>query len=283
MVRRFFAGLLVLLSAIFLVSSIAAIGAIWYYREPLTRQVTGQLKEVEIQLGQAQATLQSSEKELQRALRIADASQAALEKLTQQSESAESLFDRIQGTLDDRLLPELKTTRRRIEDARTSLENLQTILTSVSSFIPGVDLNVPNKTLSDLITSAGTLDAEIADMEVLAKQASTFVADTSYLLGGDLTQTRDSLQTFLGAIQDYEKKVTRWREQVADVLENAPGWIERASIILTVFLLWFGLSQISLLVHGIAMWRGVNPLTAIQREQHHNPLIKDERDMELEE
>lgn len=283
MVRRIFAGLLILLSAIFLLSAITGIGAIWYYREPLTREATGQLKEVDIQLAQAQATLQSSEKELQRALRIVDASQAALEKLTEQSESAESLFDRIQGTLDNRLLPELKTTRGRIEDARATLENLQTILSSVSRLIPGVDLNVPNKTLTDLITSARTLDAEIADMEVLAKQASTFVADTSYLLGGDLTQTRASLQAFLAAIQDYEKKVTRWREQTAVVLENTPGWVDQASIILTVFLLWFGLSQVSLLVHGIAMWRGVNPLAAVQREQHHNPLIKNERDMELDE
>ncbi len=283
MVRRISAGLLILLSAIFLLSAITGIGAIWYYREPLTRAATAQLKEVDIQLAQAQATLQISEKELQRALRIVDASQAALEKLTEQSESAESLFAGIQSTLDDRLLPELKTTRGRIEDARTTLENLQTVLARFSSLIPGVDLNVPKKTLTDLITSARTLDAEIAGMEVLAKQASTFVADTSYLLGGDLTQTRAGLQTFLAAIQDYAKKVTGWREQAAHVLENTPGWIDQASIILTVFLLWFGLSQVSLLVHGIAMWRGVNPFAAVKREQHHNPLIKNEHDMELDE
>jgi hypothetical protein len=120
-------------------------------------------------------------------------------------------------------------------------------------------------------------------MEILANQASTFVADTSYLLGGDLTQTRDSLQNFLSAIQDYEKKVTRWREQGADLLANAPKWIDQASIILTVFLLWFGISQFSLLLHGLAMQRGANPLLAVRPAHHHNPLIKDERDLEMEE
>ena len=44
MVRRIFAGILILLSAIFFVSSIVGIGAIWYYNEPLTREVTGELK-----------------------------------------------------------------------------------------------------------------------------------------------------------------------------------------------------------------------------------------------
>lgn len=283
MVRRIFAGILILLSAIFLVSSIVGIGAIWYYKEPLTREVTGELTEIDIELAQADATLESSEQELERALRIVDSTEAALEKLAEQSESAESLFGRIQSTLDDGLLPELKTARNRIVEARATLENLQSVLTGISSFIPGVGLNIPDQMLTDLIASARSLDTEIANMEVLAAQASTFVADTGFLLGGDLTQTRDSLQNFLSAIQDYETKVDRWREQDADILEKAPKWIDQASILLTVFLVWFGLSQVSLLLHGIALQRGMDPLLAIRRERHHNPLIKDEKDLELEE
>ncbi len=282
MIRRIFAGILILFCAILLVVSIVGIGAIWYYNEPLTREVTAQLKQIDLELGLAEATLKSSEEELERALRIVDATQTALEKLTEQSESAESLFERIQSTLDDRLLPELKTTRSRIVEARTTLENLQAILTSVSSFIPGVDLNVPSTTLTNLIDSARSLDTEIANMETLATQASTFVADTSYLLGGDLTQTRESLQSFLSAIQEYEKKVARWREQAADLLEIAPRWIDQASIALTIFLVWFAISQFSLLMHGIAIQRGVDPMAVLWRERHHNPLIKDERDLEME-
>jgi chromosome segregation ATPase len=283
MARRIFAGILILLSAIFFVSSIVGIGAIWYYNEPLTREVTGQLGQIDIELAQAEATLKSSEQELERALRIVDATEAALEKLAEQSESAESLFERIQSTLDDRLLPELKTTRSRIEEARATLENLQGVLTGISNFIPGVDLNLPDEMLTGLIASARSMDTEIANVEMLATQASTFVADTGFLLGGDLTQTRDSLQSFLSSIQDYEKKVTRWREQGTDIREKAPKWIDQASILLTVFLFWFGLSQVSLLLHGIAMQRGMDPLLAIRRERHHNPLIKDERDLEMEE
>jgi DNA repair exonuclease SbcCD ATPase subunit len=283
MVRRIFAGILILLSAIFLVASVVGIGAIWYYNEPLTREVRGQLQEIDTELTQAEATLKSSDQELQRALRIVDTTEAALEKLTEQSESAESLFERIQGTLDDRLLPELKTTRRRIVEARAALESLQSVLRSISNFIPGVDLNLPGQLLTDLIASTQSLDTEIANVEGLATQASTFVADTGYLLGGDLTQTRESLQNFLSTIQEYEKKVARWREQSEDMLENAPKWIDQASIVLTVFLVWFGFSQLSLLLHGIALQRGMDPLLAIRRERHHNPLIKDERDLELEE
>lgn len=283
MVRRIFAGILILLSAILLVASLVGIGAIWYYKGSLTREAMGQLKEVDLELGQAQATLKSSEAELQRALRIVDATEETLQKLAQQTDNADNVLDAIQNTLDDRLLPELKTTRTRIEEARTTLTNLQSILAGISSFVPGVELVVPSDLLTDLIASTHSLDTEIAHMEVLAAQASTFVGDTSFILGGDLTETRKSLETFLASIQDYEKKVTRWREQSTYVLENAPKWIDRTSIALTIFLLWFGLSQFGLLLHGIALQRGVDPLIAVRRERHYNPLIKDERDLELEE
>lgn len=282
MARKILSGILIALSAILLVTSVVGIGAIWIYNEPLTRAVTGQLKEVELELAQAEATLVSSEKELERALRIVDAAQAALDELTQQSESAESLFDSIQSTLDDRLLPELKTTRSRIETARITLESLQAILANVSGFIPGLDLGVPDKILTDLISSTRSLDTEIANVEALATQASTFVSDTSYLLGGDLTETRASLQMFLSSIQDYEKKVTRWREQNQQLIEDAPKWIDQASIVLTIFLLWFALSQFGLLLHGLSIRAGGDPLLVLRRQPRDRQMTpEDDIDLEL--
>jgi chromosome segregation ATPase len=283
MARKIFAGMLIGLSILFLVASVVGIGAIWIYNEPLTREVTGQLKEVDFELAQAEATLASSEQELARALRIVDSAQAALEKLTEQSESAENLFDSIQSTLDDRLIPELKTTRTRIETARTTLESLQSILAGVSGFIPGLDLAAPDKILTDLIASTRSLDTEINNVEALATQASTFVGDSSYLLGGDLTETRDSLQTFLSAIQDYEKKVTRWREQDQQLIKDVPRWIDQASIALTVFLLWFALSQFGLFLHGLSLQAGGDPLLVLRRHPQDKEIpVEDDIDLELE-
>ena len=270
MARKILSGILIALSAIFLVLSIVGIGAIWFYNEPLTQKATGQLKDIDAQLAQAQATLQSSEKELQRALRIVDSAQVALEKMAKQTGSAKNLFDSIQSTIDDQLLPDLKTTRQRIDSARTTLESLQSVITSIKSFsslIPGFDLNAPAKSLTDLIASTHSLDAEITNVEGLATQASTFVSDTSFLLGGDLTGTRTSLQNFVAYIQEYEKKVDGWRAQDKDLLEKTPGWIDQGSIVLTIFLLWFGFSQLGLLLHGLNLQRGVDPLYVLRKKR----------------
>lgn len=281
MARKILSGVLIVLSVLFLVLSVAGIGAIWIYNEPLTREVTSRLKEVDTQLQQVQATLASSEKELQRALRIVDAAQAALEKLTQQNQSAKGLFDNIQSTLDDQLLPDLKTTRDRIAAARTTLENLQSLLAGVHSFVPGVDLSLPDQALSDLITSTKSLDTEIANVEGVAKQASTFVSDTSYLLGGDLTETRTSLQNFLVSVQDYEKRVAGWRKQDQQLVDGTPRWIDEASLALTIFLLWFALSQFGLLLHGLSIRAGGDPLQVLRR-QPKDTTIPPEEDIDLE-
>jgi chromosome segregation ATPase len=275
MARKILSGILIALSAIFLVLSVVGIGAIWFYKNQLTREAVGRLTEIDAQLAQAQATLQSSEKELQRALRIVDGAQTALEKMAKQTGSAKSLFDSIQGTIDDQLLPDLKTTRTRIDSARTTLESLQSVLKGFSSFIPGLDLNAPAKSLSDLIASTHSLDAEITNVEALATQASTFVSDTSFLLGGDLTSTRTSLQNFITYIQEYQTKVANWRAQDKDLLEKTPRWINQASIILTVFLFWFGLSQFGLLLHGLNMQRGTDPFAVLR----HEPVLLVEEEM----
>lgn len=263
MARKILAWTLIVLSSVFLLVSVAGIGAAWIYNEPLTRETTSRLNEIDNELAQAEVTLESTHAELERALHLVDAAQTALEQLAEQSTSAENLLDGIQSSLDDKLLPELKKTRERLGTARDALEGLRNLLQSISS-LPFIGIEIPDQILTDLISSADTLDAEIANAEDVAKRASTFVSDTSYLLGGDLTETRDSLQTFLAAVEEYQGKVAGWRTQLADLIDASPTWIDRASISLTLFLLWFGLSQFGLFLHGRLILRGENPLDALR-------------------
>lgn len=265
MARKILSWCLIVLSGILLLASAIGIPLVWIYNTPLTLAAMNELQNVDTQLAQAQTTLASSETELERALRIVDTAQSAMDKLMQQTDSTDTFLATVQGTLDDRLLPELKTTRDRINAARGTLQQLQSLLAGVSGLIPGVDLSIPDTILSDLIQSADSLDAEITNVESLAKQASVFVSDTSYLLGGDLSSTRESLQNFLTAIQDYQIKVTEWREQVTYLLDKTPRWIDQASTGLTIFLLWFALSQFGLLLHGLNLLRGGDPLSVLRR------------------
>jgi hypothetical protein len=68
-------------------------------------------------------------------------------------------------------------------------------------------------------------------------------------------------------ITEYEGKIDTWRRQLMTLKVEFPGWIDRASNILTIFLLWFVFSQFGLLLHGLSLWKGVDPLAAIRKEK----------------
>lgn len=261
MARNILAWILIIFSSLFLLLSAGGIVAAWAYNEPLTRRALAQLQNIDNELAQAEVTLASTQAELERALRILDAAQTALEKLAEQSASADNLLEGIQSSLDDNLLPELRSTRERLAAARVALESLRTLLESIGS-LPFLDLRFPDQVLADLIASADALDTEIAGAEDLAQRASTFVSDTSYLLGGDLNETRVSLQNFLSAAETYHQKVVDWRKQIGDWRDALPAWMDRASLVISLFLFWFGLSQFSLFLHGRLLLRGENPLQA---------------------
>src|SRR5215217_1392188 len=171
MARKLLAWTLIVLGSILLILSVASIVVIWVYNTPLTDKVTFQLKDADTQLAQAQTTLDSSQKELERALRIVDSAQAAIDKIKAQTNSTGNFLETIQSTIDDRLLPELKTTHGRIVSARATLEQIRSLLTTVQGFLP-IDLGTFDTSLSDLISSANSIDSEISNVETLGKQAS---------------------------------------------------------------------------------------------------------------
>jgi len=241
MARKILSGALIGLSTILLVLSLVGIVMAWAYNTPLTREATGRLNAIGQEMAQAQTSLQGAEAELQRALRIVDAAQTALEAMAKQTTTAKNILDSVKGTLDGTLLPGLESSRAKIETAHTALESLQATLDKINS-VPFLNIKVPDGLLQNLIDAADSLDAQIASVQDTAKQASTFAGDTSYLLGGDLTETHDNLQNTLTMVQGYDQKITGWRAQIAGLTQALPGWIDRASIILTVFLLWFAFS-----------------------------------------
>ena len=194
MTRKILTGVLIGLSSIMLVLSVVGIGATWIYNEPLTRESTTRVQEVDSMLAQIQTDLQNAKAEVERALRIIESAEQALASLTEQTSDAKNILEEVNSTLDDKLIPGLKTTRETISQVRGTLEDLRAALEQVNT-LPFVDLNIPgDELLASMLSGMDALDSEIANVQDLAQRASTFVSDTSYLLGGDFTETKQHLE-----------------------------------------------------------------------------------------
>lgn len=265
MTRKIFAGILIGMSSILLVLSAAGIGAAWIYNESLTQKAVVRLEGIDAELVQAQTAIRNAKTELERTLRIVKSAEQTLASLKQETDQAKQLMEDVNRTLDDKLIPGLKTTRGKIDQLRGALEELRETLKKINS-IPFVELDLPgDEILVNIISGVDSLDTEIVNVQDLAQKASIFAGDASYLLGGDLSETEQHLQNLLDDVNLYDQKVSGWRIEVGTWIKASPGWIDRASISLTVFLLWFGFSQFGLLLHGLNLWKGGDPLAALRK------------------
>lgn len=260
MTRKILAGGLICLSSILLILSLVGIGAVWICSKPLTRASTTRVQDFDSTLAQVQADIQNAKAEVERALRITESIQQALAPLSGQTSGTNDLLAQVNSTLNDKLIPGLQTTNTGISQVRDTLENLRTSLKQVNT-LPYVNLNIPgDEFLASILSDMDALNIEITTVQDLAQRLSTFMSDTSYLMGGDFNETKQHLEDLFLVLKDYENQIAGWRAQMSMLITSLPGWIILASVILTFCLLWFGFSQFGLLLHGLNLWWAKNPL-----------------------
>jgi hypothetical protein len=270
--RKIISWILIVMGSLLLGLSVIGIGVIWIYRVPWTNQAVARLQEVDKQLADAQAALHSGREELQRTLRIIEAAEKSLSSLKEELVQAKILTDEVNGTLNTQLLPGLQATRDQIGQLNGTLQGLRDSL-QVLNDLPFVNLDLPgDQFLSDMQSGVDDLDKQVGTAQDLIKKASTFVSDTSYLMGGDLGDTKKRIQELLDTVTEYDEKLGGWHEQLRGTIASVPRWINQAAVGLTLFLLWFSLSQFGLILHGLALQQGYHPLAALR-------LAQDEQDM----
>lgn len=258
--RKILTGALLVISSALLILSVIGIAAAWFYNEPLTRESTARVQKVESTLAQIQSDLQNAKAEVERALRLIESAEQSMAALSGQTSGAQNPLAEVSATLDSQLIPSLKSSRENISQLRVTLVDLHSTIDQLNA-LPLLNLNLPGSdVLTAILSNMDSLDSGLADVQDIAQRASTFIGDTSYLLGGDFSESKQNLQNLGLALDEYNRRITDWRAQAATIRESLPGWMDRASLLLTVFLLWFGLSQFGLLLHGLTLWHGGDPL-----------------------
>jgi hypothetical protein len=256
MARKIFSGFLIGLGTLFLVLSISALALVWMYKDPLEQSILARLSAVDSEMALAQTALVDAKSELERTLRLVDSAQQSLDALKEQLSQAQVLFGTVDETLDKQLIPSLQASRSQVDEIKKLLTDLRASVAQLNA-LPFIEFKLPgDEVLAGLIGIADSIDGEIARVQSLAEAASTFTGDMSYLMGGDLGETRQSLENFLKVVNDYDQKVAEWRAQIANLSASLPGWLDTAAILLTILLAWFAFSQVSLVLHSFSVWRG---------------------------
>lgn len=67
-------------------------------------------------------------------------------------------------------------------------------------------------------------------------------------------------------LDDYSSKVAAYQARVDDLQARIPGWLDWAAVILTVFFVWLGFSQVGLFVLGWKFYKGEDLLARWQTQ-----------------
>jgi predicted nucleic acid-binding Zn-ribbon protein len=265
MARRILTAILIYFSAALLILSVAGIGLTWIYRVPVTHQAVSRMQAVDQELVQAQTAIRNARSEMERTLRIVDTAEKALTSLKSQTEEAKKLFDEFNQSINSNIIPGLQSTRSSIDQLRATLVRLRETLGKINN-LPLVGIGIPgDQLLANLIDKVDQVNLQIKDLQDLAQRASTFTSDTSFVLGGDMTETKQHMNDLLNSLVEYDNKVTAWHEEAQRVIAALPGWINWTAIGLTIFLAWFAISQFGMFLHGLALQQGGDPLAVIRR------------------
>jgi hypothetical protein len=263
--HRLVGGFLIVVAGGLLLVCLAGVISAWAFNEPLTRRGLVELQSVDGELALAQAALDGAATELRRALRILNGAEAALQALSRSTSRSQETLQGVGQALDDHVIPGLRSAGGQLDQVKGALQSALATLEAInaSSLLP---VPIPGEEwLAGLLAATGALNDEIADLEDLATRASTFLADVEYVLGGDFDETRAGLEGLLSAVTDYQARVAGWRAQVAEASAELPGIVDGVSVVLTMVLLWIGISQGGMLLHGWELWRGRNPLAGLRR------------------
>ena len=245
-----------ILSVVFFVAGFVGLIAIWAGNQPLTDELLVRIETIDSDLEQAEITFTETRLELEATQQQIDLIQSVIAAVGIDSqENVEILTDIVQS-FDDRLSPLIDTVSGgvgKLSEAFLALKNIVEKLNAlplVSIEIPGADK------LAELSASLEEQQTSVIQLKEKVQQLSQLTEDTLNTLTSGYADFEVTINNLMDLVTEYETKVIAYREQLSFLETNIPGWIDQASLVLTIFLIWFLISQCGMFALAWSFYKG---------------------------
>lgn len=255
---------LVILSCIFFALSLAGLIGVWVYNGPLTEKALSTIETTSTDLAGALEAIESSKAELISADAQLELLQAILETLgVNAAEDLNRLAD-IVNRVESTLSPVLNSVSSGINTLRESLLTIKDTLETINE-LPLVNIQIPGiETIEEGANQLGNLQTQIEEGGGKIEQLSQTTQDTVDSLSTGFAELETSIKSLLVTLDEYELKIEAAQDQLLYLETNLPTWIDTASIILTILLVWLGISQVSLFIIGWSFFKEQDLLASLR-------------------
>jgi methyl-accepting chemotaxis protein len=257
---------LLVLSVIFFLVSLAGLIGIWVYNQPLTERALSLVETTSQDLEGASAAIELSKTELISAQAQIDLLQAILETLGVNAEEDLNRLADIVGRVEDTLTPVLDSVAGGIGTLRESLLTIKETLERINE-LPLVNIQIPGiEGIEQGAEQLGNLQNQIEEGGGKIEQLSQTTQDTVDSLTTGFAELESSIGILLETLDEYGQKIETTQEQLTYLDENLGRWIDWISVVLTVILVWLGISQVGLFILGWSYYKSQN-LVEIQPKE----------------
>jgi len=131
--------------------------------------------------------------------------------------------------------------------------------------LPLVNIQIPGiETIEEGANQLGNLQTQIEEGGGKIEQLSQTTQDTVDSLSTGFAELETSIKSLLVTLDEYELKIEAAQDQLLYLETNLPTWIDTASIILTILLVWLGISQVSLFIIGWSFFKEQDLLASLR-------------------
>jgi hypothetical protein len=227
----------------------AGIAACWAYLPSLGQRGATVCERVERLLGVTADSLD----QVKVSLKKAGADLNAIKETEKAPPQAEPAKQRLRRTASRKVADQLSPN---LGDVQQKLATLTDVAVVANSLLEGLD-QVPLARMiplqPDQFQDAGQ---QLSNLTQSAQRLQTLLGPEG---GGGVEEQTSKMQDALGRVEakvdGLLDRVTQARERTAEARRELMHWLPFAEVAATVLLIWIGLGQLSLLVHGWSLFR----------------------------
>lgn len=246
---------LLVLSVIFFLVSLGGLVSIWVYNQPLTERALTLIETTSQDLEGAALAIELSRTELISAQAQLDLLQAILETLGINAEEDLNRLADIVGRVEDTLSPVLDRVSGGIGALRESLLTIRDTLERINE-LPLVNIEIPGiEGIEQGAEQLQNLQNQIEEGGGKIEQLAQTTQDTVDSLSTGFARLETTINSLLVTLDEYAEKIEATQDQLAYLEDNLPKWIDYSAAILTVILVWLGISQVGLFILGWSIYK----------------------------
>ena len=239
---------MLVLSVLFFALSVGGVITILVYRQPLSDASLNQLQTTREDLMLVGEDIETIRGQLESALAQIGIFQSVLETVgldaVENAQIVSDVVTKVEGTIT----PMLDSVGGGAEKIRETFISVKETIEKLNE-IPFVSMEIPGVEIIDgLIQSVENLQTQVDDTKDKVENVSQITQDTVETLKTGFTNWEETIIEYMESLDEYGLTINEYQEQLMYLEENVPGWINIASIALTVLLVWTAFSQVALFV-----------------------------------